>query len=1004
VPHSPSSPRRALLLAALVLCLWAPRAAAAQEAAALRGQVRDAAGAPLGGVQVSARGQGAGTRRATVTDAAGRYRLEGLPPGRYRVQARQLGFAPGEAEVVLARGGTPVLDFALRVRALVVDTVTVTSRNPAAIRRGDTEYATEVSQAAIQLLPLRPDVDEVVGLTPGARGGQVWGGATEQANNYQVDGLAANHPGVGGGLVSPSLNWLEAVEVRGLGAAAEHGNFQGGLVNLVTKSGTGVREGAVRTSVDAAALSGSNLAPYDVASETDTRYDVEAELRGPLVRDRLFYYVAGQLVRRTDRVVNHLRTREGFYAPDGVVALEPRAFGKLSWHPRGADQLTLSGGYTDARVDRYGATGYEQEAYVRATAPTLFATGAYRRALGGWGVLESSIAGFTRDERRDPFADASVPGVVLFGTGERPSYNAAAFRERLAPSSLTAGASLAWEMRTGPLTHRLKAGGELSGGAWTYERLRNGGMTWRPGYGRVYDRFDPQRTETWVVAGQVPVSFGGEVRLNADVRNGAAYLQDQIDVGSRLSISPGVRLGWWSGYLTPHGGVGPRFRAVDDVAWDPRLGITLDVTGRNDLVLKAHWGRYHQSLFAQFFDRAQGGNVFQNEQLWYYLGRPATPTETWGAGQRDALALAGRLQLREEIRLNESGPVQDYRQPYVDQLVAGVEKQVGRWWKAELVYVNRRNGNMMALVDRNLATNWTAFSNLHVLDAAGDTVRFLGEPVVLSRVYLPNAVLLDELRNIARLGVGTAPPGLELADTLRLTWDPDYVLTRAPGADRRLHQAQLVVRMGHPRHGGTASLVYTRLQGNLDNVSGYHESARFAGPFVNPNQAVNSSGWLGNSAELAFKLWMYGALPRGFRGGVSYTHASGDRTQPDFTLSSFYTYRDSTGAQFTPRVIIPVSGQPMYLRPRGENRMSPRILLDLHLERGVRMAGAEWMLTADGFNVLGRDTPTRYNTVVNGALAPGSPLGGGVEPEMVYGAVRERVRPRSLRLGATVRF
>ena len=151
-------------------------------------------------------------------------------------------------------------------------------------------------------------------------------------------------------------------------------------------------------------------------------------------------------------------------------------------------------------------------------------------------------------------------------------------------------------------------------------------------------------------------------------------------------------------------------------------------------------------------------------------------------------------------------------------------------------------------------------------------------------------------------------------------------------------------------------------------------------------------------------MWIYGALPRGFRGGVSYTHATGDRTEPRFNLSSLYTYRDSAGVPFTPRVIIPVSGQPMYLRPRGESRISPRVLLDLHLERGVRVAGAEWMLTADGFNVLGMDTPTRYNTIVNGAVAPGSPLGGGVEPEMVYGAVRERVRPRSLRLGATVRF
>ncbi len=994
--------RAAGVLVALLLAL-APRPAAAQETGTLQGTVRDEAGAPLAGVGVEVvQAGGARFRRGTRTDAGGRFILPRIPSRPLRLRVAHPGYA-GEALLQLAPGETRVQDLVARPRLVIIDTVTVTSRNSVVIRREDTEFATEVDEAAIRLLPLRPDVDEVVALTPGARGAQVWGGATEQANNYQVDGLAANHPGVGGDLVSLSLDWLEAVEVRGLGAAAEYGNFQGGLVNLVTKSGTNTRQGAVRTLVDAAPLSASNLEEYDVATETDARYDLQAEARGPLVRDRLFYYVAGQLVRRTDRVVNHLRTRDGFFGPDPVQAEERRAFGKLSWHPTGADRLTLSGGYTDARVDRYGATGYEDGAYVRAAAPTLFATGQYSRVLGRTAVLEASVAGFTRDERRDPYGDPAVPGVVLFGTGVRPSYNAPEFRQRLAPSSLTAGASVAWEARTWGARHRLKAGGELSGGGWIYERLRNGGMTWRPSFGRSYEGFDPQSTPTWVRTGFVPVTFGGEVRLRSDVRNGAAYVQDHIDLGSRLSISPGVRLGWWSGYLTPAGDVGPRFRAVRDRAWDPRLGVTLDVTGRNDLVAKAHWGRYHQGLFAQFFDRAEGGNVFQNEQLWYYFGRPESASRTFGAAERDALALAGRLQLREEVRLNETGPVVDYRQPYVDQLVVGVEKQAGRWWKGELVYVNRRNGNMMALVDRNREINYTEFPALRVFDAAGNPVTFHGEQVVLPRLYLPNFMLVDQIKAAARVG-GELPPGLDYADTLALVWDPDYVLTRAKGGRRVMHQGQLVVRMAHPRVGGTASLVYTRLQGNLDNVSGYHESARFAGPYVNPNQGVNAFGWLGNSAELELKVWVYGALPRGFRGGLSWTQASGDRAEPTFQVSSFYTYRDSLGRTFAPRLVAPASGQPLYLRERGINQLPMRSLVDLHLERGLRRMGAEWMLTADLFNVLGTATPTRYNTIVNGEVAPGAPLGGGIEPEMVYAAVRERVRPRTLRLGASIRF
>ena len=995
------------VLAALLLALCAPHDVWAQEMGTLQGTVRDVTGAPVPAAIVEVELEGASFRRGTAADAEGRYRLTGLPGGRYRVRARHPGFATVADVVSVGRGDERTQNFTLRVRALVIDTVTVTTNSPAVISREDTEFATEINSAAMELLPLRPDVKEVVGLTPGARPEQVWGGATQQANNYQLDGMAANHPGLGGDLVQPSINWIESVEVRGLGAAAEYGNFQGGLVNLVTKSGTSRFEGSARVNVESGALAASNLQRYDVAAEIDSRYDVEAEARGPLVRDRLHYYVAGQLTRRSDRVVNHLRTRDGFFAPGGIQREDRKLFGKLSWQPTAADQLVVYGGYTGADVDRLGATGYEDNAFVRGSAPTGFYNASWRRVLGPGALVEASVAGLARDERRQPYEDASVPSVMLFGRGERPVYNTSPWRYRLAPSSTTGSASAQWEMRTGPLTHTVKVGGELSRGDWIYERLRNGGMTWRPGYGLYYDAFDPSNTATWRGSlAFVPVSFGGEVRLDSDVRNGAAFIQDHIDFGSRLSISPGVRFGWWSGYMTPSGGVGRRFLAMDDRAFDGRLGVTVDLTGRNDLVLKAHGGRYHQSMFAQLYDRVAGSNVFTNEQLWYYFGTPERPDRVLTVQERDALAAAGRLTLQEEVRLNQTGPVVNYRQPYIDQLVVGLEKQLGRWWKAEMVYVDRRNRNMVALVDRNAEFNYTLFENIQALDASGRPLSFDGEPVILERLYIPNFMIMDQLKAIAaRPGAPglPIPPGLTLADTLGLVWDPDYVLTNAPEARRTFQQAQFVIRMAHPRYGGTVSVVYSRLRGNLDNVSGYDESGAFAGPFVNPNQAVNFAGRLGNSSEWELKLWMYGALGRGFRGGVFWTQARGDRYAPVYSLSTFFAYADTADAVLSNRLLQPVVGQPMLLRPRGSMEYPFRSLVDLHLERGFRIRGAEWMLTVDAFNVLGTATPTRYNTTVNDG-STGAPVSGGVEPEAEYGAVRERVRPRSVRLGTTVRF
>ena len=996
------------LAAALLLALALPRPAQAQQAGTLQGTVRDVSGAPVPSAIVEVELEGTAFRRGTAADADGRYRFTGLPGGQYRVRVRHPGFATVAAEVPVGRGEERTQNFTLRVRALVIDTVTVTTASPAVISREDTEYATEISAAAMELLPLRPEVKDVVGLTPGARPDQVWGGATAQANNYQLDGMAANHPGVGGDLVQPSINWIESVEVRGLGAAAEYGNFQGGLVNLVTKSGGNRFEGSARVNVESAALSGSNLERYDVAAETDSRYDVEAEARGPLVRDRLHYYVAGQWVRRTDRVVNHLRTREGFFAPGGIERQELKGFGKLSWQPTVADQLVVYGGYTGADVDRLGATGYEDaNAFVRGSAPTGFYNATWRHVLGAGALVEASLAGLARDETREPYADPSVPGVVLFGRGERPAYNTSAWRYRLAPSSTTGSLSTQWEMRTGPLTHTVKVGGELSRGDWIYQRLRNGGMTWRPGYGLYYDLFDPANTGTWRgPLSFVPVSFGGEVRLDADVRNGAAFIQDHIDIGSRLSVSPGVRFGWWSGYLTPSGEVGPRFLALNDRAWDGRLGITIDITGRNDLVLKAHGGRYHQSMFAQLYDRVQGSNVFTNEQLWYFYGTPERPDRVFTQQERDALAASGRLVMQEEVRLNQTGPVHNYRQPYIDQLVVGLEKQLGRWWKAEMVYVDRRNRNMVALVDRNAEFNYTVFENVVARDASGRPIIYAGAPVVLPRVYIPNYMVVDQLKTIAYRPGGPSlpiPPGMTLGDTLGLTWDPDYVLTNVPQAKRTFQQAQLVLRMAHPLYGGTASVVYSRLRGNLDNVSGYDESSAFAGPFVNPNQATNGYGRLGNSSEWEIKLWLYGALGRGFRGGVFWTQARGDRYTPAYTLSTYFTYSDTVGAELSNRLLFPVTGQPVLLQPRGSQEYPFRSLVDLHLERGFRLRGAEWMLTVDAFNVLGTATPTRYNTSVNDG-STGAPVSGGVEPETEYLAVRERVRPRSIRLGTTVRF
>jgi hypothetical protein len=339
--------------------------------------------------------------------------------------------------------------------------------------------------------------------------------------------------------------------------------------------------------------------------------------------------------------------------------------------------------------------------------------------------------------------------------------------------------------------------------------LRNGGMTWRPANP---DRptVDPSVPATWPETGIIPVSTGGEVRLDANVENGAIYLQDRLEIGRRVSLLLGARHGWWYGALRPQGNRQDRLEAVRDFATEPRVGAIVDLTGNGRFVAKVHWGRYHQHLFAQFFDRVEGGGVFTNDQFWYYTGPTLTnPRTTFTDAQREILVEQGWLTLMDEVRLNEEGAVFNYRQPYIDQIVVGAERSIGSRWKAEAVYVNRRNRRLVALVDRNLETNYTAFTNILVRDRFNRVILdHTGKPLVLPVVYLPNDAVVRRLLDPVRPGE-IAVPNFRRSDIPGLSWNPDYQITTAPGARRVFDQGQLTLTGRFPLWSVTGSLVVT---------------------------------------------------------------------------------------------------------------------------------------------------------------------------------------------------
>lgn len=1010
-PLPPRSTRRSLaapLVALLVLLALAaaPARAAAQRPGAIAGRVTDDAGAPVAAATISLASADSSIARLDVTGVDGRFRIGLLPPGRYQVTIRRLGFRPlVRAGVVVRPGEATTLALRADRAAATLDAVVIGAA-PNELRRDDTRSGMTVDEIELAALPVGYDINSIVAFTPGARPDQLWGGATEQANSYVVDGVALNHPGLGGALVALNPSWLQELEVTGLGAGAAYGNFQGGLVRAVTKRGSNTRAGWLRASGETRALNGTNVGVSEVASELTARRDVEGELRGPIVRDRLFYYASVQALQRESRALDHLHgplTERAFLAHRGEHR-EQKLFGKLTWQASPRDEVEFAVARLHVAAERHAQTGFESaDAGLRLRAPTTLANLGWRRTLGSAAQLDVRLAHARSEERRDPYGGADLPGVLAREIGGDRAFQNAAFRTMTAPRSTVLAAQLDGSLRAAGARHFLSTGVDLSAARHRRTQLRNGGMTWRPSIGSPTDY--PEGPAGWYgPTGIVPLNFGGEVRLDASLTNGAAYVEDRIEFGPRLSLVAGARQGWWRGALRPASGA-PRIDAVRDAALEPRLGVIVDPAGKGNTVARLHWGRYHQSLFAQFFDRVQGAGVFTNEQLWYHYGTIADTRRGFTPAERDSLAAAGRLVLMQEQVLNEEGTVSGYRQPWMDQFVASVAQRFGARWSAEVTYVNRRNRGLVALVDRNLATNYSRVENVRVVNRFDQPILDAdGRPLVLREVYLPNNSLAFGVRQASTTPGMPPVPNFRASDLPRLTWDPDYAITAAPGAQRDFESGQLRVTGRLPLATITGSIAFSRLVGNVYSVTGYDDPAgRGAGPWVHPNEAIDAFGRLPDVNEMEAKLRVSGGLPWKVRGGAFLTAVTGERYSATYTHDPFLydlAVRDPLTSpdtvRFAPVIVAPLAGQRVFLEPRGSRIYPTRFLLDLHLERSVPLVRSELVVLMDAFNVLGDDGITEANTTVDALTDPNA--------SGPFGSARERTPPRTIRLGVAVRF
>src|SRR5215813_2002272 len=319
--HSPSGPGgveknqlyRALMAGALSLCLVAALlalpAAAQQSTGTIVGTVTDPSGAAVQGATVTAKDVERGTTLRTKSNEDGAFDFPVVPVGSYQVRAEKEGFAAAVQPVfTLVLNQTARFTFQMRVGQRS-ETVEVVATAP--ILQTDTSLlGSIVDSRTAQELPLSThNLNQLTLISsPGVVTPNLFGfqaaqntfgtgrpyvnGAREQENNFILDGMDNNQPDNNDVGFVPSPEAIQEFNLITGSAPADFGNYLGGVVNVVIKSGTNDFHGSLYEYLRRGGLNANNWSlNLNHLPRPGQRYDdFGGTFGGPIIKNKLFFF------------------------------------------------------------------------------------------------------------------------------------------------------------------------------------------------------------------------------------------------------------------------------------------------------------------------------------------------------------------------------------------------------------------------------------------------------------------------------------------------------------------------------------------------------------------------------------------------------------------------------------------------------------------------------------------------------------------------------------------
>jgi hypothetical protein len=740
--------------------------------ASVSGQVRDESGAPIPGAVITVMAAARGAISRTTAGADGRFEIGGLARGRYAVIGEQPGLLPAVIpELLLAAGGSRSVILELKVPGITEVTL-VSTRNPI-IDVQNATVSTTFGSAMLRDIPNQRDVFALLAQTPGITMPRpdVGGNTAGTQSSYRAYGLSGQSittvDGVnitaGADDVGAYIDYgaLAEATVAAAGNSAEV-PVAGAAVTTVIKSGGNAPHGEVY-----ADYKPGGHKRFDGAEHYAQYRDINGQLGGPFIRDRLWYFTSfrDQYAELTTGMYDRPPTEGGIQGQPFTTQTTEYTI-KLNYQLGGESTLTfmtqLGKKY---QPFRFGSGVFAHQYLVESTAlqDSWSHVGKvdYMRVIGNRATLDTSINVYgnhfplTAHTDKTPIIDDVT--FARRGAYTTPGLSQDGRRHYNANLSLYAD------------RHDVKIG-------YMYQRYAPRFTAYgAPGPAGTAGHFYIATTNG------VPSSFwtdNGPAWSISILKNHALFFQDKFQVTSKLTLNYGLRFDrYHSSYPEQRFGLNGNEPCIDDTDCDigpfaartvapardvvtfntvvPRIALIYDLFGNSKTALKASWGRFATNPAASIASLVNPIDVTFTKYAWDTNDLTA---DTAVAATRITPAYVATLQpIFGGAQLTPTTVDRDLDDSYTDEYTFGAEQEIAGDVRAHVTVVGKRQKDTFGRYDR--LRTLSSYTPVQAVDPGPDsiprtaddrtiTVWETGVPPGTTDYYLTNKPIGDTYRTV----------------------------------------------------------------------------------------------------------------------------------------------------------------------------------------------------------------------------------------------------------------